>query len=90
MRPTFSGPGSSTGSYKSTTDPGKSLPTAQNTGQYRRTGNASGPQSSQTEYAPSLDPGKSAPVSGSGPKFCQFCGAEHQGGAYCSACGKPI
>lgn len=35
MRPTFSGPSSSTGNYKSTTDPGKSLPSGQNTGGYR-------------------------------------------------------
>jgi len=90
MRPTFSGPSSSTGNYKSTTDPGKSLPSGQNTGGYRRTGNVSGPDSSHSTYSPTLDPGKSAPISGTGPKFCQHCGTQHSGGLYCSNCGKAV
>jgi hypothetical protein len=45
MRTSLAGPSSSTGNYKSTTDPGKSLPGA-TSGGYRRVGQASGPSSS--------------------------------------------
>jgi hypothetical protein len=58
MRRTQAGPGSSTGNYKSTTDPGKSLGTSTNSGGYRRVGTAAGPASSTTEYTSTLDPGK--------------------------------
>jgi hypothetical protein len=40
MRRTLAGPGSSTGQYKSTTDPGKALPSGTNEGGYRRAGQA--------------------------------------------------
>jgi len=49
-------------SYKATLDPGVALPAAQDTGAYRKVGEAAGPTSSQAAYTPTLDPGKNAPV----------------------------
>ncbi len=42
------------------------MPSAQNNGGYRRTGDASGPTSSHAEYTATLDPGKNSSVSGGG------------------------
>jgi len=51
MRPTFAGPGSSTGNYKPTSDPGKQVGTGPSTTSgYRRVGQATGPGSSHTTY----------------------------------------
>lgn len=58
MRRTLAGPGSSTGNYKSTTDPGKALASGGTADGYRRVGQASGPGSSTSEYQATLDPGK--------------------------------
>jgi hypothetical protein len=38
-------------------DPGKALPSGQDTGGYRRVGQAAGPGSSVSEYQATLDPG---------------------------------
>eukprot|EP01117_Protostelium_nocturnum_P009524 TRINITY_DN33_c0_g1_i3.p1 TRINITY_DN33_c0_g1~~TRINITY_DN33_c0_g1_i3.p1 ORF type:complete len:148 (-),score=13.63 TRINITY_DN33_c0_g1_i3:10-453(-) len=62
MRRVLVGPGSSHGTHVSTTDPGKSAPAGQNTGNYRGVGAAAGPQSSHAEYSATLDPGKAAPA----------------------------
>jgi hypothetical protein len=62
MRRTFAGPGSSTSNYKSTTDPGKALPSGNTQGGYRRTADAAGPTSSHSEYTSTQDPGKTLPA----------------------------
>jgi hypothetical protein len=60
-RPTFAGAHSSTGNYKSTTDPGKAMASGSGVGGYRSVSSASGPQSSISNYASTLDPGKNLP-----------------------------
>jgi len=65
MRRVEAGPQSSTGQYKSTTDPGKSLP-AGSTGQFRAVNTAAGPASSHAEYTSTTDPGKALPSGNAG------------------------
>jgi hypothetical protein len=64
MRRTLAGPGSSTGNYNPTLDPGKQMANNPSGGSgYRRTGEASGPASSHDNYTATLDPGKALPAS---------------------------